>query len=85
MACLGATGRIPTGAQARLGVLMRPKRLSSCAIFKKGRWSSAGRVATAASMVAAKFFKLRLGFCIGLQVDGVNFEIKLLISWQLSC
>src|SRR6266487_428290 len=55
MTCLGAFGRMPAGAQARLGVLMRPKHPSSWAIFKTGRLSSAERVATAAATLAGKF------------------------------
>ncbi len=56
MTCLGTFGRIPGGAQARFGLLMRPKRPSSWAIFKTERLSSAGRVATAASTALGKFF-----------------------------
>ena len=49
-------GLIPGGAQSCLGMLMRPKRPSSWAIFNTGRVSSGARVATAASTVVAKFF-----------------------------
>ena len=41
-------GRTPGGAQARLGILTRPKRPSSSAIFSTGLRSRGSRVASAA-------------------------------------
>src|SRR5205823_5361401 len=58
----GTCGRIPGGAQHRLGRQMRPKRPSSCAIMRTGRSSSAGRVRLPLPPAPQSFFKLLLGF-----------------------
>ena len=76
----GAWGRMPGGAQARLGMLRRP---SSSAIFNTGRSSVGSRVVRAAWTSCWKFFLKRvLRFLVGLGMTRTWSQLVPAMSMQ---
>src|SRR5260221_14550683 len=65
---------MPGGAQARLGMLRRPKQPSSSAIFSTGRSSVGSRVANAAWTACLKFFFEKRPVLLGWPWDDANAE-----------
>src|SRR5439155_2775805 len=65
---------MPGGAQARLGMLRRPKRPSSSAIFSTGRSSVGSRVLRAAWTACWKFFFETRLVLLGWPWDDVHAE-----------
>src|SRR5258708_38313155 len=65
---------MPGGAQARLGMLRRPKQPSSSAIFSTGRSSVGSRVANAAWTACLKVFFETRPVLLGWPWDDANAE-----------
>src|SRR5260370_23737061 len=65
---------MPAGAQARLGMLTRPKQPSSSAIFSTGRSSVGSRVLRAAWTACWKFFFETRPVLPGWPWDGAHAE-----------